>query len=92
MSAALSPTGACHAVNPPSIVRLAPITNPASALARDATIDAISSPLPWRDNAINFFNIAVLWNGFPTVPQQRVALLFPNALKSQVQDLSSKSL
>ena len=35
-----------YAVNPPSIVRLAPVTKPASGLARYATIAAISSAVP----------------------------------------------
>ena len=35
-----------YAVNPPSIVRLAPVTKPASGPARYATIAAISSAAP----------------------------------------------
>src|SRR5262249_41892752 len=36
-------SGDGHAVNPPSIIKLAPVTKPASGLTRYATIPAISS-------------------------------------------------
>src|SRR5262245_45120205 len=47
-----------YAVKPPSIVRLAPVTKPASGPARYATSAAISSAAPYRGRAISCRNIA----------------------------------
>jgi hypothetical protein len=47
-----------YALNPPSIVGLAPVTNPASGPARYATSAAISSAVPYRGTAITFLSVS----------------------------------